>query len=209
MPEFDPQVTTHVITDANVLPTLRALGMRGLKDIPDHIPTVRWSWILSVLGKESLLSKDEIERKLGDTWLHAAFSKRMDAGYQPQKTASLTSWRDKSRLKMVDEVGLTRKLQNSISPSNRHTHRLQVSKHRQSLLWNNMWNKTLPLLQRWEVLSIFQGRLLHFSQLKLQQAKMIRFATTLRHNSRTMEYVLYTDENSLAHPFSVVEPKQP
>lgn len=105
MPEFDPQITTHVITDANVLPTLRALGVRSLKDIPDHIPTVRWSWILSVLGKESVLSHDEIEKKLRDTWLHAAFSERMDAGYQPEKKVSLASLRDKSRRKIRDEVG--------------------------------------------------------------------------------------------------------
>lgn len=98
MPEFDPLVTTHVITDANVLPTLRALGMKNLKNIPDHIPTLRWSWVLSVLGKETLLSQDEIEKKLGDTWLHAAFSQRMDAGYQPQKTVSLASLRDKTRI---------------------------------------------------------------------------------------------------------------
>lgn len=103
MAEFDPQVATHIITDTSALPTLRALGVKKLKDIPDHIPTVRWSWVLSVLGKRSL-SQTEIENKLGDSWLHAAFSERMDAGYQPQKTVSLASLRGKSRLKILDKV---------------------------------------------------------------------------------------------------------
>jgi hypothetical protein len=164
MPEFDPQVTTHVITDANVLPTLRALGMKSLKDIPDHIPTVRWSWMLSVLGKESFLSHDEIEKKLGDTWLHAAFSKRMDAGYQPQKTVSLASLRHKSRSRILDEVGLCRDQQNLISPSNRpiSCHAFQIVTHRQSvLLWNacHVWNprKITPTVGLGG--SILQGRL--------------------------------------------------
>ena len=103
MPEFDPQVATHIITDTSALPTLRALGVKNLKDIPDHIPTVRWSWILSVLGKQGL-SQVEIENKLGDTWLHAAFSERMDAGYQQKKTVSLASLRDRSRLRILDKV---------------------------------------------------------------------------------------------------------
>jgi len=103
MPEFDPQVTTHVITDSQVLSTLRALGLRNLDDIPDHIATVRWSWVLSVLGKEAVLSKDEIEKKLGDTWLHAAFCKRMDAGYRPQKVVSLASLKGKGKSRILNE----------------------------------------------------------------------------------------------------------
>jgi len=103
MPEFDPQVTTHVITDAQVQSTLRALGLRNLDDIPDHIATVRWSWVLSVLGKETVLSTDEIEKKLGDTWLHAAFYKRMDAGYRPQKSVSLASLKEKGKSRVLNE----------------------------------------------------------------------------------------------------------
>lgn len=102
MPEFDPEVTTHVITDASVPTTLRALGLKNLWEIPNHIPTVRWSWLLSVLGKESVLSKREIDEKLGDTWLHAAFSKRMDAGYQPRKTISLASLKERGKRRALN-----------------------------------------------------------------------------------------------------------
>lgn len=102
MPEFDSQVTTHVITDASVPTTLRALGLKNLREIPNHIPTMRWSWLLSVLGKESVLSKREIDEKLGDTWLHAAFSKRMNAGYQPQKTISLAALKERAQCRILD-----------------------------------------------------------------------------------------------------------
>jgi len=102
MPEFDSQVTTHVITDASAPTTLRALGLKNLREIPNHIPTVRWSWLLSVLGKESVLSKREIDEKLGDTWLHAAFSKRMDAGYQPQKTISFVALKERAQSRLLD-----------------------------------------------------------------------------------------------------------
>ncbi|KAF8812588.1 hypothetical protein BYT27DRAFT_7086875 [Phlegmacium glaucopus] len=50
MPEYDPGVTTHIVTDALTRPTLRALGLKTLKDIPDHIPTVTWNWVSTVIG---------------------------------------------------------------------------------------------------------------------------------------------------------------
>jgi len=102
MPQFDRNVTTHIITDANVGATLRALGLKSLKEIPEHIPTVKWSWLLSVFGRESILTKDEIEIKLGDVWLHAAFSERMDAGYRPRKVASLGLLKGKGKERAED-----------------------------------------------------------------------------------------------------------
>ncbi|KAF9529876.1 hypothetical protein CPB83DRAFT_851735 [Crepidotus variabilis] len=101
MPRFDPKATTHILTDAAAGPTLRALALKSLKQIPEHIPTVKWTWVLSVIGKETSLTKDEIDRKLNETWQHAAFRERMDAGYRPQKTVSLASFKDKQKGKAL------------------------------------------------------------------------------------------------------------
>ena len=100
MPEYDPMVTSHIVTDALMRPTLRALGLKALKDIPDHIPTVRWNWVLTVIGRD-YLTKEEIDAKLRDVWMHAAFSERMDAGYIPHIPTSLSSFRNKGKGKAV------------------------------------------------------------------------------------------------------------
>ena len=98
LPEFDPKVATHIVTDALKRPTLRALCLKSLKDIPDHIPTVRWNWVLTVIGRDTL-TKEEIDAKLRDVWMHAAFSERMDAGYTPNIPTSLPSFRKKGKEK--------------------------------------------------------------------------------------------------------------
>ena len=81
-------------------PTLRALGLKALKDIPDHIPTVRWNWVLTVIGRDTL-TKEEIDAKLRDVWMHAAFSERIDAGYTPHIPTSHASFRKKGKEKAV------------------------------------------------------------------------------------------------------------
>ena len=100
MAEYDPKITTHIVTDALTRPTLRALGLKALKDIPDHIPTVRWNWVLTVIGRAAL-TKEEIDAKLRDVWMYAAFSERMDAGYTPHIPTSLSSFRRKGKEKAV------------------------------------------------------------------------------------------------------------
>jgi len=103
LPEYDPKVTTHIVTDALMRPTLRALGLKALKDIPDHIPTVKWSWVLTGIGRNTL-TKEEIDAKLRDVWMHAAFSERMDAGYTPYIPTSLPSFKIKGKEKAHNEV---------------------------------------------------------------------------------------------------------
>lgn len=78
IPSYDPTVVTHIVTDANKQPTLRALGYKRLSDIPDHIPTVKWSWIKSGITRLNRFDKEDIKIKLEDVWMHAAFSERMD-----------------------------------------------------------------------------------------------------------------------------------
>ncbi|KAF8154295.1 hypothetical protein B0H34DRAFT_721306 [Crassisporium funariophilum] len=102
MPEYDPKITSHIVTDAHERPTLRALGIKSLKEIPDHIPTVKWEWLLSVIGRETFLSKEEMDLRLGDVWLHAAFRERMDAGFNPQIPKPMPSFKGKGKAKAQD-----------------------------------------------------------------------------------------------------------
>lgn len=89
---------THIVTDAGVRNTLKALSLKSLSDIPDTIPTVTWDWVVSGYGrankrKSKLLSgradkrKSDAEDDSGDEndlfdfeFMHAAFPERIDAG---------------------------------------------------------------------------------------------------------------------------------
>ncbi|KAJ7271147.1 hypothetical protein C8J57DRAFT_1320897 [Mycena rebaudengoi] len=44
-PVFDAERVDYIVTDAQLGPTLRALGVRTLRDIPSHIAAVKWKWI--------------------------------------------------------------------------------------------------------------------------------------------------------------------
>lgn len=99
IPKFDPTVVTDIVTDAQVHPTLRALGLKTLDDIPDHIPTVKWGWIVSGIERAGDVSAAQgtSEIKLDEVWLHAAFSKRINAGILREMTfPSRTKMKDKT-----------------------------------------------------------------------------------------------------------------
>ncbi|KAH7927186.1 hypothetical protein BV22DRAFT_1032056 [Leucogyrophana mollusca] len=95
VPSYDPSAVTHIVTDANSRPTLRALGLKSLTAIPVHIPTVTWSWVISGLGRTGrksgeLKGKDKANHDVDGTgmdfeFLHAAFHERIDAGTTWQK----------------------------------------------------------------------------------------------------------------------------
>jgi DNA polymerase lambda len=104
MPEYDPNVTTHIITDAPAGTTLRALGVKRLKDIPDHIPTLKWSWVVAGINYKTSLSKEEFDAKLdGDIlFLHAAFHERMDAG-RKLRPITVPSFRRKGKERALDQ----------------------------------------------------------------------------------------------------------
>lgn len=101
---------THIVTDATTPPTLRALGLKSLKSIPDHIPTVRWSWVISGYGRSGHNKNKRDEKGKGKAteddnddesyldfeFLHAAFPERIDAG---------RSWLKKGKGKQVPPVG--------------------------------------------------------------------------------------------------------
>lgn len=108
VPVYDPAVVTHIVTtDRRTSPVLlcERLGLRSLKDIPDHIPTVKWSYINKLWLKGGYKAPvSRFTRENGNTesagadsdkqiegsdpsipvdyepMFHAAFTKRIDAG---------------------------------------------------------------------------------------------------------------------------------
>lgn len=99
MPEYDPAVTTHIVTDAYRQPLLRVLGLKNLTQIPHDIPTVKWSWVLSALALRDNLSQGEVDAALGEPFMHAAFHERIDAGCAPRVERS---FRFKSKPRTVE-----------------------------------------------------------------------------------------------------------
>ncbi|KAG1852134.1 hypothetical protein DFJ58DRAFT_661386 [Suillus subalutaceus] len=114
VPSYDPTTVTHIVTDATTRPTLKALGLKSLKEIPDNIPTVTWSWVISGYGrlgynklkgkrdgeandtKGNANATDDDESLLDFEFLHAAFPQRIDAG---------RSWQKRGQVKLVQAKG--------------------------------------------------------------------------------------------------------
>ncbi|KAI6113449.1 hypothetical protein EDD16DRAFT_1484052 [Pisolithus croceorrhizus] len=98
VPKYDPAIITHIVTDTGPRITLRALSLKSLSEIPDHIPTVTWSWILSGYGRATNGNRKtndyEEEQFLGFEFMHAAFPERIDAGREWNKR---TGRKDKQR----------------------------------------------------------------------------------------------------------------
>lgn len=83
-------------------PTLRALGLKRLEEIPEHVPTVKWGWIVSGIGRAPLMGKGElVPGKQDEVWLHAAFSSRINAGVNTAKSFNLG--KGKARFQDVEE----------------------------------------------------------------------------------------------------------
>ncbi|KZT68564.1 hypothetical protein DAEQUDRAFT_745631 [Daedalea quercina L-15889] len=111
VPTYDPAVITHIVTTDNPpkYPFLRLCSLRSLKEIPDHIPTVKWSWVISGASRRvnPTASSGKDAGKAGHTgnpdgdtaeqiedasspppvdfklMFHAAFKERLDAGITP------------------------------------------------------------------------------------------------------------------------------
>ncbi|KAG2344642.1 hypothetical protein BDR05DRAFT_882173 [Suillus weaverae] len=95
VPSYDPTTVTHIVTDATTRPTLKALRLKSLKEIPDNIPTVTWSWVISGYGRKAKATDDD-ESLLDFEFLHAAFPQRIDAG---------RSWQKRGQGKLVQAKG--------------------------------------------------------------------------------------------------------
>jgi DNA polymerase lambda len=108
VPKYDPAIVTHIVTDTTARPTLRALSLKLLSEIPNHIPTVTWNWVISGYGRankgkgrtaENVNDKGKAkatDRDMNDEgddesgaldfeFLHAAFAERIDAGRSWQR----------------------------------------------------------------------------------------------------------------------------
>ncbi|KZT01837.1 uncharacterized protein LAESUDRAFT_745291 [Laetiporus sulphureus 93-53] len=100
IPTYDPAQVTHIVTSnqPQKRPLLRVLGLKSLAEIPNNIPTVKWSWVASGLsrirrgpagdkGKDRAGESDVGEgSKVDEVWMdyeimHASFKERLDAGF--------------------------------------------------------------------------------------------------------------------------------
>ena len=106
MPSYDPAVVTHIVVADVKGPFKQRLGIKRYSDIPNHIPTVKWDWVLSGLKYRPVKRKKapaaegsasaaastsnsvpgdeyEYEYRMDGEWEHAAFPQRIDAGKTP------------------------------------------------------------------------------------------------------------------------------
>ena len=52
MQTYDPSIVTHVVTHGDMKAATRAqLGIKKLADIPEHIKTVTWDWVVCTKTK--------------------------------------------------------------------------------------------------------------------------------------------------------------
>ncbi|KAF9054054.1 hypothetical protein BJ165DRAFT_1435871 [Panaeolus papilionaceus] len=92
MAKYDPAVTTHIVTDTGRELTLKELGLKRLSQIPEHIPTVKWNWVATILAVGKDWDEKDVQRKHENLCIqHAAFSSRMEAGIKKQPLTSLAS----------------------------------------------------------------------------------------------------------------------
>ncbi|KAF7369789.1 DNA polymerase lambda [Mycena venus] len=75
-PVFDNAVT-HIISEASPGPTLRALGLTKMSQVPAHIPIVKWTWVVSGFNSG----------EPGPLWDYAAYSHRIPPLDLPSRTA--------------------------------------------------------------------------------------------------------------------------
>ena len=108
MPVYDPDVVTHIVTsNRSVSPAILAeyMGLNSIDEVPDHIPTVKWSYINKLWQKGGYKPPvSKVTGKMGDAdnaeadsdeqiedsdpsipvdyepMFHAAFMQRIDAG---------------------------------------------------------------------------------------------------------------------------------
>ncbi|KAG6907586.1 hypothetical protein DXG01_008343, partial [Tephrocybe rancida] len=99
LPRYDASITTHIVTDASAPATMRAMGIKNLSEIPNHIPTITWKWIVNGISSLSKLGKDERVR-MGELFVDAAFSERIDAG-KDLPPAAMATGKGKEKAKVV------------------------------------------------------------------------------------------------------------
>ncbi|KLO15599.1 Nucleotidyltransferase [Schizopora paradoxa] len=83
--KYDPELVTHIITlTPSKVSALKALGLKTLAEIPDHIPTLTWDWVTT-----------RPAGKLDHEFMHVAFG-RFDA--DSSKAAEYSEKRKKAKI---------------------------------------------------------------------------------------------------------------
>ncbi len=83
--KYDPKFVSHIVSNtASTSVALKALGLKSLDGIPDHIPTLAWSWVTTGFSG-----------KLAHEVMHVAFG-RFDA--DSGKAAAHMDGRKKARI---------------------------------------------------------------------------------------------------------------
>ncbi|KAJ6625958.1 hypothetical protein B0H10DRAFT_1781966 [Mycena sp. CBHHK59/15] len=67
IPVYDNSVVTHIVSEASLGALLRVLNLKKLSEIPDHIPVVKWTWVVTGFAYD----------KMGPAWDHAAYAERI------------------------------------------------------------------------------------------------------------------------------------
>ncbi|KAJ2931934.1 hypothetical protein H1R20_g5152, partial [Candolleomyces eurysporus] len=101
---FDPEVVTHIITEGSAGATLQALGVKRMGDIPEHIPTVKWSWVTLGMGSSHMPKEDLDEKLRNHLFNHGAFSDRLTAG---MKSVIPPSKKGKNKSKSMNEEDIS------------------------------------------------------------------------------------------------------
>ncbi|KAG6849013.1 hypothetical protein H0H93_011996 [Arthromyces matolae] len=103
LPKYDEATTTHIITDAGALATLRALGLKHLSQIPNRIPTLKWTWMVKAMSSISGLRKNQKVR-MEEPFLHAAFVERFEAGGDPRPSKPKGKGKEKVKLEPTETM---------------------------------------------------------------------------------------------------------
>lgn len=61
---------------------MKALGIKKFSDIPNHIPTIRWDWVVQGFGRKPTLIRGESRVKMPEFWEHGTFGERLDVGVE-------------------------------------------------------------------------------------------------------------------------------
>lgn len=116
---YDASVVTHVVTEAGERGTARQLGLKSIMEIPNHIPTVKWSWVqagtnlpirrkLIEAGAPPGTLGEQLPVKLPISGYHAAFDNRFQAGDDYDWGSKILSNKGKEKEKPAANVDHSR-----------------------------------------------------------------------------------------------------
>ena len=106
IPEFDPAVVTHAIVDEICKGSfLENIGLKRLKDIPEHIHTVTWDWVISGFWWKPIKRADGYEYRMAKESDYPCFPQRLKCmpqrvDAQPKTDRSVAAAHEDALLKL-------------------------------------------------------------------------------------------------------------